>query len=97
MPAEMQDQARSGLKLHQEQKTRMVKAVLETYAEVWSEKELKDMDVEALSKITKTIPTVVDYSLNSSTEVRVNSGQVLNMYPGGIGVEETKKEGKEEK
>ena len=66
MPEDLREQTRSGLKLHQEQKSKMVKAILENTEDIWKEDQLKGMEIETLQKVFKSVvnvETVADYSL----------------------------------
>jgi hypothetical protein len=85
MPADLREQARSGLKLHQEQKSKMVKAILDNTDEgVWTEDRLKSKEIDDLESIFKSVvnvETVADYSLNLSAETKVNQDVEEPMIP----------------
>lgn len=83
MPEDLREQARSGLKLHQEHRAKMVKAILDNTDSVWKEDTLKVMDIEVLEGIFKSVvktEVVADYSLNGPGP-GVNSGGEEPMIP----------------
>ena len=90
LPEELQDQVRSGLQLHKAARERMVTAVLTTHKDVWTKANLEAMGTEELSRVYKTVPDVVDYSLNSPAKAPVNNDEVEPLYPGGVEVGATK-------
>jgi len=91
MPENMRDSTRAGLKLHKEQREKMIKGVLDNVKDVWTEDELKSMDANTLNKVFNSIKKeeITDYSL-LGTGVSGGKGQTP-LYPGGIEIEETKK------
>ena len=86
LPAEMQDSMRSGLMLHEARRAEMVKAIQDNLKEVWTEDELKTMDMQMLSKVHKGIPEKVDYSGNGGGTVQTNAVGEEPLYPAGIEV-----------
>jgi len=84
LPAEYQDSMRSGLKLHEAQRVKMIKTVQDNSKDIWSEEALKAMDTEMLSKVYEMVPDVVDYSGNGSGTVQVNAVSEEPLYPAGI-------------
>ena len=84
LPDEMRDQMRSGLKLHQDHRARLISAITAN-SEVWTPEELKAMDTSMLTKIATTAKQVVDYSGNGGQEyaepVQVNSDEEEPMLP----------------
>lgn len=85
MPEELREQARSGLRLQQEHRANMVKAILDNTEEgIWKEDSLKGMDIEVLEGIYKSVAkteTVADYSLNGSPGPKVNENEEEPMIP----------------
>jgi len=96
MPDDVRDQFDSALKLHSEQRARMVKAILENTEEgTWTEDKLKEMKTELLTNIFKSVvkEEVADYSLASGGDGGTDDDLV--MLPTGLGQKsetETKKE-----
>jgi len=88
LPAEMQDSMRSGLTLHEARRAEMVKAIQDNLKEVWTEDELKTMDMQMLSKVHKGIPEAVDYSGNGSGTVQTNKVGEEPLYPAGVVINE---------
>ena len=84
MPEELREQARSGLRLQQELRANMVKAILDNTKEgIWKEDSLKGMDIEVLEGIYKSVAkteTVADYSLNGPGP-KVNENEEEPMIP----------------
>jgi len=74
VPNEFKEQFSSGLRLHQEARTKMVKAILDNTEDVWTEDKLKVMEIETLENVFKSVvtTTVADYSLNGVETVEVN-------------------------
>ena len=85
MPDELREQARSGLRLHQEHRAKMVKSILDNTDEgIWKEDSLKVMDIEVLEGIFKSVvktEVVADYSLNGSMGLDLNKGGEEPMIP----------------
>jgi hypothetical protein len=77
VPDEFKEQLRSGLRLHQEARARMVKAILDNTEEnVWKEEDLSAMEIEVLEKVFKSVvrKEVADYSLAGPVpEVKTNT------------------------
>ena len=84
LPAEMQDSMRSGLTLHEARRAEMVKTIQDNLKEVWTEDELKTMDMVTLSKVHKGIPEAVDYSGNGGGIVQTNKAGGEPLYPVGV-------------
>ena len=84
LPAEYQDSMRSGLTLHEARRAEMVKTIQDNLKEVWTEDELKTMDMVTLSKVHKGIPEAVDYSGNGSGIVQTNKAGGEPLYPVGV-------------
>ena len=82
-PAEMQDQLKSGLRLHQEKRSNMVKGIMANAKDVWTEDQLKAMDTDSLEKVYKAVvKEVVDYSMNAAGgSLTVNEEKLL---PAGV-------------
>jgi len=58
-PPEVQDQMRSGLRLHQEHRAELIKTIMTNSAEnVWTEDELKAYSTDMLDKLSKQFPQV---------------------------------------
>ena len=58
LPEEMQDQMRSGLALHKEQRTQLVDVIIANTEEgTWNKDELEGMDTAMLKKISKSVVT----------------------------------------
>jgi len=90
MPAEIQDQVKAGLKLHQERRTGMIQAITTQAKDVYTEAELKAMDTSSLEKVFKLVNNQADFSLNAGGgSPTVNEEKLL---PVGVGnVEPDKK------
>jgi len=87
LPVEYQDSMRSGLKLHEAQRAKMIETIQNNNKELWSDEVLKAMDTEMLSKVYKMIPEAVDYSGNGgSGSVQTNAVGEEPLYPAGIEV-----------
>jgi len=84
LPAEYQDSMRSGLTLHEARRAEMVKTIQDNLKEVWTEDELKTMDMVTLSKVHKGIPEAVDYSGNGGGIVQTNKAGGEPLYPVGV-------------
>ncbi len=82
MPAEMQDQMRSGLRLHNEHRDKLIQNILANTKEVWTEDELKAEDTARLEKISKGVKPVVDYSANGTAQVKTNKSGGMLLPPG---------------
>lgn len=105
LPAEMQEQMKSGLQLHQAHKAQLVDTIVNNTAEgTWSKDELKGMDMSMLEKISKSVtPTTetqgqVDgftgnYSGlgNPPAPVANSSDEDVFMAPAGVKIGEEKK------
>ena len=76
-PDELKEQLRSGLRLHQEARARMVKSILDNTSEgIWKEDNLKGMEIETLERIFKSVVnnSEADYSLLGEAPV-VNTNE----------------------
>ncbi len=82
LPNEMQDSMRSGLKLHEAERVKMVKAITEGLKDIWPEDYLKAADMETLVRIHKSIPEVADYSLISTPKQSTNEEE--HLLPAGV-------------
>jgi len=90
MPEEMQDQLRAGLKLHKEQREKMIKGVLDNTKDIWTEDSLKVMNADTLQKVYDSIKTeVVDYSGFGGNGDGEKGQEPL--YLGGTEIEKEKK------
>jgi len=98
MPKEMQDQVRSALVVHNEQRASMIKGIIANTAEgLWSEESLSKMDTNMLTRLYNSVKAedigVGDYSglfIKPSVKVDANAEEPLS-FP-GMTVEETKEE-----
>lgn len=92
VPEGMQDSMRAGLKLHEEQREKMIKGILaNTEKGVWDEEDLKVMDANTLKKVFDSVKKEeVDYSALSVHGVQSGAEQEP-LYPGGIEIEEETK------
>jgi len=91
-PAEMQDQMRSGLRLHREHRETLIQSIMNhSQKEAFKVEELRDMDTGMLEKIKKALPVPADYSLNggqgATPQVNVS---VEPLLPPGVKAEEKK-------
>lgn len=64
LPAEFQDQMRSGLRLHEEKRTGLIEAITAYENNKFSKDELTAMTMDELAKIAALIPGQADYSAN---------------------------------
>lgn len=82
LPSEMQDQFRSGLKLHQEQKTALIEKIV-SYNKAYTKEELSAHSMEDLMKLSSFIPEAKpDYSLLGANGAFTSAEPVL--VPVGI-------------
>ena len=84
-PAEMQDQMRSGLRLHKAHRDGLVKTIMaNAQKDSFTEAELLTMETGMLEKIKASLPVPVDYSANGGggTPINTNSGAPLLLPPG---------------
>jgi len=84
MPDEMQDSARSGLKLHSEQREKKIKGIMDNAKDVWKEEDLKAMNAETLDKVYASIKVEGDYSLNAHSEKPINTNTEEVLLPTGV-------------
>ena len=82
-PDELREQLRSGLKLHQEHRAKMAKAILDNTENVWEEDNLKGMEIETLEKLFKSVAstTVADYSINGVETISVSTAGEEPLMP----------------
>jgi len=91
LPGEMQDQFRSGLKLHQEQKNALIEKIC-SYNQAYTKDELKAHSMEDLTKLASFIPDAKpDYSLLGVNSFGVNTGEAPLLPVGVIGLSVDKK------
>jgi hypothetical protein len=84
MPDDMQEQMRTGLKLHQEQRQGLIDNILSNTAQgVWSDEELKKMDTGFLEKLSSSIKAKMDYSGQGPTNHR-DQGSDEILLPTGM-------------
>ena len=88
MPEGMQDQMKSGLALHNAHREGLQKSILDNTKDAWVEDELKTMSTSMLEKIAKSIPEVVDFSLNGNNTVPTNVVDEQAMYPADVKMDE---------
>ena len=84
LPAEMQDQMRSGLKLHQEKKAELIKTITDHAKDkegFYTEDDLKAMSMIDLQRLASMIPVKADYSLNANPTIHENEVEPLG-FPG---------------
>jgi len=81
MPAEMRDQMRSGLALHQNRRNELISAIQTNAKDVWTEDSLKSMDMDMLERISRSTKAPVDYSANGGTPPQVNVGSEEVLMP----------------
>jgi hypothetical protein len=87
LPAKMQEQMRSGLKLHQERRQKLEKALTEANPTVFTAEKLKDQSMESLEDMVSLIPDKVDFTVNAGGGSRTTSPKEILLPPG---VEATK-------
>lgn len=91
LPGEMQDQFRSGLKLHQEQKNALIEKIC-SYNQAYTKDELKVHSMEDLIKLASFIPDAKpDYSLLGVNGFGGNTGEAPLLPVGVIGMSVDKK------
>ena len=82
VPAEVKDQVASGLALHKAQRVKMIANIKSNLKDVWSDNDLEGMSMETLTKLSKSVPEVVDYSANTGGGNNDNDQEAL--YPAGV-------------
>lgn len=84
MPDEMQDQMKSGLRLHQNFRKELITKIQTNCAKgTWNDEELNNMDTQMLEKIAKSARATTDYSVNAEqVSSTCDSNEVL--YPAGV-------------
>lgn len=86
VPEEMKESFQSGLKLHQEFRANLVKAILDnSEPNVWTEDELNEQNTAMLEKLNKQFKPRVDYSAQAAgaPAPQVNQGEEI-LLPLGI-------------
>jgi len=83
LPEEMQDQLRSGLKLHKEHRNKLIENIM-TNSDVFSKEELEAKATEELEKLSKLVKVPADYSVLGVNGSKPSVGEVL--LPPGVGV-----------
>lgn len=83
MPEEMQDQMRSGLKLHKEHRNKLIENIM-TNSDVFTKEELEAKPTDELEKLSKLAKAPADYSILGANSVKLTDEVLL---PPGIGVE----------
>ena len=89
-PAEMRDQLRSGLRLHQNYRSELIANVLTNSQEgAWTEEELKEEDTARLEKLSKQFKAPVDFSAKGAGQpLSVNKEEDEEiLLPVGIKIE----------
>jgi len=83
LPEEMQDQMRSGLKLHKEYRSQLIENIM-TNSDVFTKEELEAKPTDELEKLSKLAKAPADYSVLGANSVKLTDEVLL---PPGIGVE----------
>ena len=83
VPDEVKDQVASGLALHKAQRVKMIADIKANLKDVWSDKDLEAMNMVTLTKLSKSVPEVVDYSTISAGGGSNDNGQE-HLLPAGI-------------
>ncbi len=83
LPEEMQDQMRSGLKLHKEHRNKLIENIM-TNSDVFTKEELEAKPTDELEKLSKLAKAPADYSVLGANSVKLTDEVLL---PPGIGVE----------
>lgn len=83
LPEDMRESVKTGISLHKEQRTNIVKDIMANTKDVWTEDVLNGMDFDTLSRIHKSVDVVTDYSPAGGPPSA--SDEVL--YPTGVKVE----------
>ena len=95
LPEEMQDSMRAGLKLHEEQREKMIKGILDNVKDVWTEDELKAMNTDTLKKVFDSVPAgESDFSILGDNKLQDNKEKPGFLFPPGVKEEEVKTETK---
>lgn len=81
LPEGLQDQMKSGMQLHEAQRTGMIAAIQTNLKDVWTEDDLKKMDTETLTKVYKSVGTKVDFSPMGVDQADVNTNTVAPLGP----------------
>ena len=84
LPADMQESMNYGLRLHEAEKAKMVKTIVDNHKDTWPEATLKAMDMETLTRVYKMVPEVADYSVQGITVQNVSSNEEDFLLPAGI-------------
>ena len=83
VPDEVKDQVASGLALHKAQRVKMIADIKANLKDVWSDKDLEAMNMVTLTKLSKSVPEVVDYSTISAGGGSNDNGQE-HLFPAGF-------------
>jgi len=86
VPADIKDQVVSGLALHKAQRVKMIETIKTNLKDVWSDEDLEAMDMVTLTKLSKSVPEIVDYSVNVAGR-STNNNEQEPLYPAGIEIE----------
>lgn len=62
MPEEMKAMVNEGVTLHKERREKLIKGIMDNTKDVWEEDTLKEMPIETLERVAKSIGKPVDYS-----------------------------------
>lgn len=93
VPEGMRDSMRAGLKLHKEQREKMIKEILiQTEKGIWDEDDLKVMETDTLKKVFDSVKKEeVDFSILGDNKIQDNVEQEKLLPPGvGMKKEEAK-------
>lgn len=91
LPDGIKDQFTSGLKLHQEQRDRVIEKIA-AYSDAFTKEELGLKTMDELNKLGKLVPAIRDYSGLGGGGVQANTNKIAPMLPYGVETTE-KKEG----
>jgi len=83
-PAEMREQMKYGMKLHQDRKIELIDQIVANSNEVYKKEDLKDINVEALEKLAKALTPNGDYSLQSEGRRGTDNVPLANKSAGGV-------------
>ena len=88
LPEEERESYQYGSQLYAERKAKMIQDILSNTKDVWTEDELKGMNMNSLVKIYKSVGIQVDYSMQGDTSVDLQTDDEEILLPTGVGVEE---------
>lgn len=90
MPADVKSKVEEGLSVHGTLRNGLIEKIQTNAKDIWTKEELEDMTINTLTKISKTIPEVVDYSglgdgyqVNTTTEEVLLPAEVRHKNKGG--------------